>query len=322
MPRTFGGVAQGARRRRLFAHGGAGRRRGAVVARAVSLRRSGWVAARVLRRRGAPRPVRGSDRQARNGRRHSDDDRFLRRFARPPGCCTQEPGWPNGSRRLESSSSHTPATSSRSLLPSCARERDTAPRMPIESAYRLKELERRARREWTRMDVLLLPTTGTIYTIAAIEDNPIDLNFNLGLYTHFVNLMDLAAVAVPAGVRRNGLPFGVSLIGPAFSDRRSSHWRNASPTARRASSTEAPGCVLRRRRRRAFARAAPEPRADRTRRALRGLVSHRGRLSPVCPERTTCLEKPGLLRDPRIRRQWDRRGSVGHARKPVRRIRR
>ena len=86
-------------------------------------------------------------------------------------------------------------------------------------AHRLKELERLAAREWARMDVMLLPTAGTIYTLAEIESDPITLNSNLGLYTHFVNLMDLAAVAVPAGFRPNGLPFGVSLVGPAFSDR-------------------------------------------------------------------------------------------------------
>ena len=84
--------------------------------------------------------------------------------------------------------------------------------------YRLKELERLAAREWERMDVLMLPTAGTIYTLAEIERDPINLNSTLGLYTHFANLMDLAAVAVPAGFRPNGLPFGVSLIGPAFSD--------------------------------------------------------------------------------------------------------
>ena len=84
--------------------------------------------------------------------------------------------------------------------------------------YRLKELERLAAREWAHMDVMLLPTAGTIYTLAEIDNDPVNLNSNLGLYTHFVNLMDLAAVAVPAGFRPNGLPFGVSLVGPAFSD--------------------------------------------------------------------------------------------------------
>jgi allophanate hydrolase len=84
--------------------------------------------------------------------------------------------------------------------------------------YRLEELKRTAAREWSRMDVLLLPTTGTIYRHDAIEADPITLNTNLGYYTNFVNLMDLAALALPAGFRSNGLPFGISLIGPAFSD--------------------------------------------------------------------------------------------------------
>ncbi len=84
--------------------------------------------------------------------------------------------------------------------------------------YRLRELRRATDAEWTRMDVLLLPTTGTIYSHKQIAADPIKLNTNLGYYTNFVNLLDLAAVAVPAGFRSNGLPFGVSIIGEAFSD--------------------------------------------------------------------------------------------------------
>jgi allophanate hydrolase len=84
--------------------------------------------------------------------------------------------------------------------------------------YRLRELRRGAQREWERMDVLVTPTTGTIYTHEEIEADPVGRNTNLGYYTNFVNLLDLAAVAVPAGFRDNGLPFGISLIGPAFSD--------------------------------------------------------------------------------------------------------
>jgi allophanate hydrolase len=86
------------------------------------------------------------------------------------------------------------------------------------AAYRLEELKRVADAEWARMDVLLLPTTGTTYTIEQVAADPVALNTNLGYYTNFVNLMDLAAVAVPAGFRANGLPFGVTLIGPAFTD--------------------------------------------------------------------------------------------------------
>jgi allophanate hydrolase len=68
--------------------------------------------------------------------------------------------------------------------------------------------------------VMLLPTAGTIYTIDAMLADPVRLNSNLGTYTNFVNLMDLSAIAVPAGFRPNNLPFGVTLIGPAFADGR------------------------------------------------------------------------------------------------------
>ena len=88
----------------------------------------------------------------------------------------------------------------------------------FESDYRLRELCCEAEQQWSRMDVLFLPTTGTIYTHEQIAADPIKLNSNLGFYTNFVNLMDLAAVAAPAGFRSNGLPFGVSFIGRAFTD--------------------------------------------------------------------------------------------------------
>lgn len=73
-------------------------------------------------------------------------------------------------------------------------------------------------RLWCDVDLLLLPTTPTIYTVADMRADPVRLNSNLGRYTNFVNLLDCAAVAVPAGFRPNGLPFGVTLIGPAFTD--------------------------------------------------------------------------------------------------------
>lgn len=85
--------------------------------------------------------------------------------------------------------------------------------------YRLAELHRRAEPQWRRMDVMLLPTTGTTYRVDEVLADPIRLNSTLGRYTNFVNLMDLSAIAVPAGFRGNGLPFGVTLIGHAFQDR-------------------------------------------------------------------------------------------------------
>ena len=65
------------------------------------------------------------------------------------------------------------------------------------------------------MDMLLLPTAPTAYKIADVLADPIRLNSNLGLYTNFANLMDLSALAVPAGFSPEGLPFGVTLIAPA-----------------------------------------------------------------------------------------------------------
>jgi allophanate hydrolase len=84
--------------------------------------------------------------------------------------------------------------------------------------YRLQELRRASQVIWESADVLLLPTAATHYRIADIEAEPVLLNSRLGHYTNFVNLLDLAAVAVPAGFTPAGLPFGVSLIAPAFED--------------------------------------------------------------------------------------------------------
>ncbi|MDB5093637.1 MAG: atzF [Candidatus Eremiobacteraeota bacterium] len=89
----------------------------------------------------------------------------------------------------------------------------------FEGQYRLRALEKQAAHQWDEIDVMLLPTTPTIYTVEDVERDPIRLNSNLGLYTNFVNLLDYGAIAIPAGFRvGNGLPFGVTLIGPAFAD--------------------------------------------------------------------------------------------------------
>jgi allophanate hydrolase len=111
------------------------------------------------------------------------------------------------------------------------------------SAYRLETLKLQAAAQWAGMDVLVLPTAGTIYRREAVLADPVRLNSNLGFYTNFVNLMDLAAVALPAGFRRDGLPFGISLIGPAFSDeallRLSGRY-----LVEHSETKAAPGCVL------------------------------------------------------------------------------
>jgi allophanate hydrolase len=84
--------------------------------------------------------------------------------------------------------------------------------------YRLRELSALAAGIWQSMDVLLLPTAGTHYTIEEVSAQPLQLNTNLGRYTNFVNLLDLAAVSIPAGFTQRGLPFGVTLMAPAWQD--------------------------------------------------------------------------------------------------------
>ncbi len=84
--------------------------------------------------------------------------------------------------------------------------------------YRLAALKRETEKAWRRMDVMLLPTAPAQYKVADVMADPIALNARLGTYTNFVNLLDLCAVAVPAGFRTDGLAFGVTLIAPAFTD--------------------------------------------------------------------------------------------------------
>ncbi len=90
----------------------------------------------------------------------------------------------------------------------------------FESGYKLAALRRAADATWTKVDTMVLPTAATIYTRAQVEADPITLNTRLGTYTNFANLLDTAALAVPTGFRSDGLPFGVTLFGPAWSDAR------------------------------------------------------------------------------------------------------
>jgi allophanate hydrolase len=84
--------------------------------------------------------------------------------------------------------------------------------------YRLKTLRRETEPVWNGIDVLVTPTAPTIYTIAEVDADPIRLNSRLGYYTNYVNLLDLCGLAVPAGFRADAMPFGVTLLAPAFRD--------------------------------------------------------------------------------------------------------
>src|SRR5690554_1161015 len=114
--------------------------------------------------------------------------------------------------------------------------------------YRKEELLRQIDTLLAEVDGLLVPTAPIAPTIDAVNADPVALNSQLGTYTNFVNLADLCALAVPAGFRDDGLPFGVTLISGAWKDRElqtlASQWLNAHPTPLGASDKARPEEVV------------------------------------------------------------------------------
>ncbi|WP_166358553.1 allophanate hydrolase [Pseudomonas akapageensis] len=84
--------------------------------------------------------------------------------------------------------------------------------------YRLQALKAQCDRLLEGLDCVLTPTIGRPVTLAELEAEPVQRNAELGYYTNFMNLLDYAAVAVPSGFMANGLPWGVTLFGRAFTD--------------------------------------------------------------------------------------------------------
>ena len=88
----------------------------------------------------------------------------------------------------------------------------------------LATLRVEAGRAWDGLDAIVMPTSATTATIGELEADPIGVNSRFGYYTNFVNLLDLSAIAVPAGRcetgRHAGLPFGITFVGRAHDDAR------------------------------------------------------------------------------------------------------
>jgi allophanate hydrolase len=113
---------------------------------------------------------------------------------------------------------------------------------------RLAALRRQADALWVGLDAVMLPVTPNHPTLVDVAADPVGVNARLGTYTNMVNLLDLCAVAVPAGQRDDGLPFGVQFLAPAFADRPllelAARWTGEAPPASSADWTAAPGRSL------------------------------------------------------------------------------
>ncbi|XAH24096.1 allophanate hydrolase [Xylophilus sp. GW821-FHT01B05] len=88
----------------------------------------------------------------------------------------------------------------------------------FDAQHRLQALAAQAAPMWQQIDLLCLPTAPTHCSISAMQADPLARNRVLGHYTNFVNLLDYAALSVPASLRPDGLPFGITLVGLAGSD--------------------------------------------------------------------------------------------------------
>lgn len=84
--------------------------------------------------------------------------------------------------------------------------------------YLKQELARDIQQTLAQFDALVVPSSPTIHTLAEMAESPIENNSHFGTYTNFTNLADLSAIAVPAGFRADGLPFGITFIAPAWYD--------------------------------------------------------------------------------------------------------
>jgi allophanate hydrolase len=87
-----------------------------------------------------------------------------------------------------------------------------------DAQVKLRALGQRVAPMWNSIDVLLVPTAPCHCAIDAMRADPVERNRELGAYTNFVNLLDYAALSVPSSIRPDGLPFGITLIGPCASD--------------------------------------------------------------------------------------------------------
>jgi allophanate hydrolase len=88
----------------------------------------------------------------------------------------------------------------------------------VKALYSMTSLRKKAKKLLDGIDVLVTPTVGRAYKREELEQNPIELNNNIGYYTYPIGPLDLCALAIPASIRPDGLPFGISMVAVAGRD--------------------------------------------------------------------------------------------------------
>lgn len=113
------------------------------------------------------------------------------------------------------------------VLASLRKAQDYSAADAFATTYRLAALRQQAQAAIAAVDFLVLPTCGTLPRWADVEADPQRLNTRMGRYTYFGNPLHLSAISVPAGLRDDGLPFGVSLIGAPRAELHLRAWARA-----------------------------------------------------------------------------------------------
>ena len=193
-------------------------RRRARSAAAAAHRRADQGRARVLRRSGIGRRIRGRDRSASQSSAPAISEIDIEPFYETARLLYEGPWVAErylAAQKLIASSPESMHPVTREIILGGARAHATD---AFAAFYKLEDLRRVRDHVFRQIDVLLVPTMPTAYTVEQVLADPIELNSRLGTYTNFVNLLDLCGLALPASMRPDGIPFGVTLLAPGGHD--------------------------------------------------------------------------------------------------------
>jgi allophanate hydrolase len=92
------------------------------------------------------------------------------------------------------------------------------PKETLAGLKQIARLRQQCQQALSQVDLLVTPTIPRPFRIEDDRREPRSVNDKLGVYTRFANYVGCPVLAVPAGFRSDGLPFGVSLVGKPAQD--------------------------------------------------------------------------------------------------------